>query len=48
MMAFYLLNTLVAMIIGLTLTNLIQPGVGASLSGRAPTRRRPRKRSPTC
>ena len=33
MMAFYLLNTLVAMIIGLTLTNLIRPGIGASLSG---------------
>jgi Na+/H+-dicarboxylate symporter len=33
MMAFYLLNTLVAMIIGLTLTNLLHPGVGASLSG---------------
>ena len=31
MMAFYLLNTLVAMLIGLTLTNLIQPGIGASL-----------------
>jgi DAACS family dicarboxylate/amino acid:cation (Na+ or H+) symporter len=33
MMGFYLLNTIVAMIIGLTLTNLIRPGVGASLSG---------------
>lgn len=33
MMAFYLLNTIVAMIIGLTLTNLVRPGVGASLSG---------------
>lgn len=31
MMAFYLLNTLVAMVIGLTLANLLQPGVGASL-----------------
>src|SRR5271155_1036796 len=34
MMAFYLLNTLVAMVIGLTLTNLLHPGVGASLSGK--------------
>ena len=33
MMGFYLLNTVVAMIIGLSLTNLIRPGVGASLSG---------------
>jgi DAACS family dicarboxylate/amino acid:cation (Na+ or H+) symporter len=31
MMAFYLLNTIVAMVIGLTFTNLIRPGVGASL-----------------
>ncbi|MHB1558417.1 MAG: dicarboxylate/amino acid:cation symporter [Isosphaeraceae bacterium] len=31
MMAFYLLNTVVAMVIGLTLANLLQPGVGASL-----------------
>jgi DAACS family dicarboxylate/amino acid:cation (Na+ or H+) symporter len=31
MMAFYLVNTFVAMLIGLTLTNLIQPGSGASL-----------------
>ncbi len=31
MMAFYLVNTLVAMVIGLSLTNLIRPGVGASL-----------------
>jgi Na+/H+-dicarboxylate symporter len=31
MMAFYLLNTVVAMVIGLTLTNLIRPGMGASL-----------------
>jgi Na+/H+-dicarboxylate symporter len=30
MMAFYLLNTLVAMLIGLTLTNLIRPGRGAA------------------
>jgi Na+/H+-dicarboxylate symporter len=30
MMAFYLLNTLVAMLIGLTLTNLINPGKGAA------------------
>jgi DAACS family dicarboxylate/amino acid:cation (Na+ or H+) symporter len=32
MMGFYLINTLVAMVIGLTLTNLIQPGIGASLA----------------
>jgi DAACS family dicarboxylate/amino acid:cation (Na+ or H+) symporter len=31
MMVYYLINTLVAMGIGLGLTNLIQPGVGASL-----------------
>ncbi len=31
MMFFYLINTLVAMLIGLTLTNLIRPGRGASL-----------------
>jgi len=31
MMVFYLINTLVAMLIGLTLTNLIRPGVGAAL-----------------
>ena len=32
MMLFYLINTLVAMIIGLTLTNLFEPGRGASLA----------------
>ncbi len=49
MMAFYLLNTFVAMIIGLALTNLIQPGVGASLSGKAATTAAaPRSRSPSC
>ena len=32
MMGFYLINTLVAMVIGLGLTNLIQPGTGASLA----------------
>ncbi len=31
MMVFYLINTLVAMLIGLTLTNLIRPGLGAAL-----------------
>ena len=38
MMGFYLLNTLVAMMIGLTLTNLINPGKGAAFveSGSAP------------
>src|SRR4051794_15070618 len=32
LMVFYLINTLVAMTIGLGLTNLIQPGLGASLA----------------
>jgi DAACS family dicarboxylate/amino acid:cation (Na+ or H+) symporter len=32
MMLFYLINTLMAMLIGLTLTNLIQPGLGAALA----------------
>jgi DAACS family dicarboxylate/amino acid:cation (Na+ or H+) symporter len=32
MMVFYLINTLVAMFIGLTLTNLIRPGLGAALA----------------
>ena len=32
MMLFYLINTLVAMVIGLGLTNLVQPGLGASLA----------------
>ena len=31
MMVFYLINTLVAMLIGLTLSNVIRPGLGASL-----------------
>jgi Na+/H+-dicarboxylate symporter len=31
MMVFYLINTVVAMVIGLTLSNLIRPGLGASL-----------------
>ena len=31
MMVFYLINTLMAMLIGLTLSNLIHPGLGASL-----------------
>jgi DAACS family dicarboxylate/amino acid:cation (Na+ or H+) symporter len=43
MMAFYLLNTVVAMIIGLTLTNLIQPGVGAALSGPSGVQPPPQK-----
>src|SRR5262249_11175668 len=33
MMVYYLINTLVAMGIGLLLTNLVQPGVGAELIG---------------
>jgi Na+/H+-dicarboxylate symporter len=38
MMAFYLLNTLIAMLIGLTLTNVINPGKGAAFleSGTMP------------
>jgi DAACS family dicarboxylate/amino acid:cation (Na+ or H+) symporter len=38
MMLYYLVNTLVAMVIGLVLTNLVRPGVGAklTLSGMAP------------
>lgn len=36
MMVYYLINTLVAMAIGLTLTNLIRPGAGANLGGVAP------------
>jgi len=32
MMFLYLINTIVAMVIGLTLTNLVQPGRGASLA----------------
>ncbi|QEH38288.1 C4-dicarboxylate transport protein [Aquisphaera giovannonii] len=32
MMVFYLINTLVAMVIGLTLSNVFQPGSGASLA----------------
>jgi Na+/H+-dicarboxylate symporter len=31
MMVFYLINTLVAMLIGLTLSNVVRPGLGASL-----------------
>jgi Na+/H+-dicarboxylate symporter len=46
MMAFYLLNTMVAMIIGLTLTNLIQPGVGALLSGKSAAQPPPPKSIP--
>jgi Na+/H+-dicarboxylate symporter len=32
MMVFYLINTLVAMVVGLTLTNLVKPGLGAALA----------------
>jgi DAACS family dicarboxylate/amino acid:cation (Na+ or H+) symporter len=32
MMGFYFVNTLVAMVIGLTLTNLVKPGLGAALA----------------
>jgi DAACS family dicarboxylate/amino acid:cation (Na+ or H+) symporter len=35
MMAYYLVNTLIAMVIGLGLSNLIRPGVGANLGGGA-------------
>jgi Na+/H+-dicarboxylate symporter len=45
MMAFYLLNTLVAMVIGLTLTNLIRPGLGASLSGPGASAQPPAQKS---
>src|SRR6202034_4170977 len=37
MMVFYLINTLVAMLIGLTLSNVIRPGLGASLVEPGPT-----------
>ncbi len=37
MMLYYLVNTLVAMAIGLGLTNLIRPGAGANLGGESPT-----------
>lgn len=37
MMLYYLINTLVAMAIGLTLTNLIRPGEGANLGDSAAT-----------
>src|SRR5262245_35736987 len=36
MMLYYLINTLVAMAIGLGLTNLVRPGAGANLGGEAP------------
>jgi DAACS family dicarboxylate/amino acid:cation (Na+ or H+) symporter len=36
MMVYYLVNTLVAMIVGLALTNAIQPGRGADLADRSP------------
>ncbi len=47
MMAFYLVNTLVAMIIGLTLTNLVRPGIGAMLSGTGATAQPPAQKSVT-
>ena len=49
MMVFYLINTFVAMLIGLTLTNLIQPGIGASLvrTGHANADLWSRKRRPS-
>ena len=50
MMVFYLINTLVAMLIGLTLTNLIRPGIGAAFiepGAAVPTLCR-RKQPPTC
>ena len=50
MMVFYLINTLVAMLIGLTLTNLIRPGPGrlAQRTRRVGRSRSPRSRPPTC
>ena len=47
MMAFYLVNTIVAMIIGLTLTNLVRPGIGAMLSGTGATAQPPVQKSVT-
>ncbi len=47
MMAFYLINTLVAMVIGLSLTNLIRPGVGAALYEPGTTSMPPAKKSIT-
>jgi DAACS family dicarboxylate/amino acid:cation (Na+ or H+) symporter len=37
MMVFYLINTVVAMLIGLTLTNLVKPGLGAALAEQGAT-----------
>ena len=45
MMVFYLINTLVAMVIGLTPTNLIRPGLGASLSGPGAAAKAPVQKS---
>jgi Na+/H+-dicarboxylate symporter len=47
MMAFYLLNTLVAMLIGLTLTNLINPGKGAAFLESGSTPLPPAKKTAT-
>ncbi len=43
MMMYYLLNTLVAMTIGLTLTNLVRPGLGATLLDVQAEKTLPRK-----
>src|SRR5262249_13784308 len=45
MMAFYLLNTLVAMVIGLTLTNLVRPGLGAALASPGATAQPPAQKT---
>ncbi|MFO0891835.1 MAG: dicarboxylate/amino acid:cation symporter [Isosphaeraceae bacterium] len=47
MMGFYLINTLVAMTIGLTLTNLFRPGIGASLGGPGATTQQLAKKTVT-
>src|SRR6516164_595779 len=47
MMVYYLINTLVAMGIGLLLTNLIRPGVGAELIDLAKPPKAPERKSVT-
>lgn len=47
MMAYYLVNTLVAMGFGLLLTNLLRPGIGAELGGISQTQATPVRKSVT-
>jgi DAACS family dicarboxylate/amino acid:cation (Na+ or H+) symporter len=47
MMVFYLINTFVAMFIGLGLTNLVRPGVGVSLFEPGTAAQQPAKKSVT-